>query len=235
MNAPELEFLIANARALHETLRGMADFRKFPALLDCPEPEVQSYLDHVVAAVRDARALNEKIIEALESAPPEATADSVAAPIQDQPEEPRSITPEPLEQITMANPTGMREVVLVAESSARILQEVEEALTDYDFRVISVQDGFEAIATYGRVWTAIDLVVLDFDLPGLSGELIFEELLAINPHAAVVVSSGASAPEKGKFHQMLARGLSGFLPKPFERERLLRQIESILRRRPARP
>ncbi len=232
MNASEIEDALASARALNETLRGMADFRRFPALLDRTELEIQAFLDHVVIAIRDARMLNAKVIERLESTVEELTAEPPPPPPIEAPEAPRHYEPpSSIEQITMANPTGMREVVLVAESSVAVLQEVENILTQEDFRVISVRDGFEAISTYGRLWTAIDLVMLDFDLPSLSGELVFEELLAINPHVAVVVSSGFSAPEKGKLHQMLARGLSGFLPKPYERERLIRQIQSVLAHR----
>lgn len=239
MNAEEIRSALDDARSLHETLRGMADFRRFPALLDRTEPEVHAFLDHVVAAVRDARSLNEKVINRLEMTVEELTVEALPEVVE-APEAPRRYQPPTsLEQITMANPTGMREVVLVAESSASVLEEVEGFLTEEDYRVISVRDGFEAVATYGRLWTAIDLVMLDFDLPGLSGELVFEELLAINPHVAVVVISGFSAPEKGKFHQMLARGLSAFLPKPFERERLIRQIQSVMAHRqapgPSRP
>lgn len=231
MNAEEIGAILARARLLHETLRAMADFRQFPALLDRTEPEVQAFLDHVVASVRDARSLNANVIDRLTLTLEELTAEP-PPPAVEAPEPPRHFQPPTsLEQITMANPTGMREVVLVAESSAAVLQEVENFLTEEDYRVISVRDGFEAISTYGRLWTAIDLVMVDFDLPGLSGELVFEELLAINPQVAVVISSGSSAPEKGKFHQMLTRGLSGFLPRPFERERLIRQIQSVLAHR----
>lgn len=239
MTAAEIESLLASAQALQETLRRLADFRAFPTLLDQTEPEVQAFLDHVVAAVRDARELNGEVLAGLEQAFAEATTEpepeAAEAPAGDEPEPPRHYEPPAsIEQITMANPTGLREVVLIAESSPEVLQAAEDILTEEDYRVISVRDGFEAIATYGRLWTAIDLVMLDFDLPGLSGELVFEELLAINPKVAVVVSSGFSAPEKGKFHQMLARGLAGFAPKPFERERLIRQIQSILAHRQTR-
>ena len=233
MNPHDLTPLLADARSLQELLRSLADFRRFPTLIDHQEPAVQDYLDHVVTAVRDARALNGRIVAVLESEFESLTAEPPPS-VEEEPPVPRRIEPpSSIEQITMANPTGQRELVLVAESSAAVLQEVENILTEEDFRVISVRDGFQAVSTYSRLWTAVDLVMLDFDLPGLSGELVFEELLAINPQAAVVVSSGFSLPEKGKFHQMLARGLSGFLPRPFERERLIRQIQSVLAHRQA--
>ena len=94
----------------------------------------------------------------------------------------------------MANPTGMRELMLVADHDAASLHEIETMLTDEDYRVLSVRDAFEAISIYARLWAAIDLVVLDFSMPMMSGELIFDELQAINPNVAVVISSGFLAP-----------------------------------------
>ena len=67
-------------------------------------------------------------------------------------------------------------------------------------------------------------------MPGLSGDLMFDELQAINPGVAAVVSGGYTHPDK--LSQMLTRGLSGFLPKPFTREKLIRQIQTVLAHRP---
>ena len=124
----------------------------------------------------------------------------------------------------------MRELFLVADHDAAALHEIETMLTDEDYRVLSVRDAFEAISIYARLWAAIDLVVLDFSMPMMSGELIFDELQAINPNVAVVISSGFTHPEK--LSQMLGRGLSGFLPKPYNREKLIPQIKQVLAHRP---
>ena len=130
----------------------------------------------------------------------------------------------------MANPTGMREVVLVADHDTGTLGEIERILTDEDYRVLSVRDAFEAIAIYARLWAAIDLVVLDFSMPGMNGDLIFDELQAINPKVAAVVTGGFTDP--AKLNQMLSQGLKGYLPKPSEREKFLRQIQQVLAHRP---
>ena len=133
----------------------------------------------------------------------------------------------------MANPTGMREVVLVADHDPETLQATETMLTDEDYRVLSVRDAFEAVSIYARLWAAIDLVVLDFSMPGLSGDLIFDELQAINPNVAAVISGGYTHPDK--LSQMLGRGLSGFLPKPFTREKLIQQLQTVLAHRRRAP
>ena len=144
-------------------------------------------------------------------------------------EAPKPVAPPRLESIIMANPTGMKELILIADHEARVLRQTENILTDDDFRVITARDGFEAIALYNRLWTAIDLVILDFALPGMAGDLIFDELLGINPNVACVVSSGFHQP--AKLSAMLAKGLCGFLPKPYDGEKLLRQVQAVLAHR----
>ena len=54
-------------------------------------------------------------------------------------------------------------------------------------------------------------------MPGMNGDLIFDELLAINPKVAAVVSGGFTDP--AKLNQMLGQGLKGYLPKPAEKEK----------------
>ncbi len=243
MLAPEeLEWLANAMREIDGLLRGMADFRQFPDLIQRDDARLEALLDHVVTSVRDARLLSARAIERLDDA-----RQTLAEEAREEDEASRrreaalAVAGEPapiptvqppanIEQITMANPTGMREVVLVADHDAGSLHEIETMLTDEDYRVLSVRDAFEAISIYARLWAAIDLVILDFSMPGMSGDLIFDELQAINPNVAAVVSGGYTHPDK--LNQMLGRGLSGFLPKPFEQERFIRQIEQVLAHRP---
>ena len=145
------------------------------------------------------------------------------------PEPPKPLPPPRLDSIIMGNPTGMKELILIADHEARIVRQTENILTDDDYRVITARDGFEAISLYSRLWTAIDLVILDFALPGMAGDLIFDELRGINPNVACVVSSGFHQP--AKLSAMLAKGLCGFLPKPYDGEKLLRQVQAVLAHR----
>ena len=244
LSAKELEWLAATLGNIDALLRGMADFSQFSDLLNRDDPRLDALLDHVVAGVRDARQLSGKAVERLDDALADMAEDArhseeaarqQAAAAEATPAAPPPVRtvrpPENIEQITMANPTGMREVVLVADHHAGSLQEIETMLTDEDYRVLSVQDAFEAISIYARLWAAIDLVVLDFSMPGMSGDLIFDELQAINPNVAAVVSGGFTHPDK--LNQMLGQGLSGFLPtKPFEKDKFIRQIQQVLAHRP---
>ncbi len=220
-------------------LAGLANFGDFQGLLTDDDPQVQGLVERTVISVRAARALTADLLAEIAAADSAATAlaDTASMVAAGSPEPvvapapvPIVRPPEHLEQITMANPTGMRELILIADHNQADLAEMERMLTDEDYRVLSVRDGFETISIYARLWAAIDLVILDFSLPGMAGDLVFDELQAINPKVAAVVSSGFTHPDKLK--QMLGQGLSGFLPKPYERERLIRQITQVLAHRP---
>lgn len=225
----------AKLRNIDDLLRGMADFREYPELLVRDDATLQRFLEHVVHGVQDARTLSMQAIRRLEDAQQaghEEARLATEAAANPAPEPEPLVTVRPpanMEQIFMANPTGMREVVLVADHDSESLAAVETMLTDEDYRVLSVRDAFEAISIYARLWAAIDLVILDFSMPGLSGDLIFDELQAINPNVAAVISGGYTHPEK--LSEMLKRGLSGFLPKPFSRDKLIRQIQQVIAHR----
>ncbi len=238
LSIQDAEWLQVALKEIDGLLRGMADFRPYNDLVNRDDPRLQGLLEHIVTTVRDARVLNSKALTRLDDAHRAALEEArLAEEAAARPPEPVVAPPLPtvrpptqMEQITMANPTGMHELVLIADHDAASLHEIETMLTDEDYRVLSVRDAFEAISIYARLWAAIDLVVLDFSMPMMSGELIFDELQAINPHVAVVISSGFSHPEK--LSQMLARGLSGFLPKPYNREKLILQLKQVLAHRP---
>ena len=244
MLSPEaLNHLRVSLAELDGLLAGLTDFRPFPDLLTDDDPQVQGMVERTILTVREARDLTAQLhaglgaldVAALTAVPARGETSLPVGPEADEmaPADMATtiVPPAHLEQITMANPTGMRELILIADHDGAGLAEMEGMLTAEDYRVLSVRDGFEAISIYARLWAAIDLVILDFSLPGMSGDLVFDELQAINPKVAAVVSSGFTHPDKLK--QMLAQGLSGFLPKPYERGRLLRQIQQVLAHRPA--
>ena len=239
LSSEELEWLKVALKETDDLLRGMSDFRRYPDLLNRLDPQVEALLEHVVNSVRDARLINSKALARIEDARSEAAelarqaAEEEARQIREpEPPPPPRLYQPPADQqqIYMANPTGMREAVLVADHNPQSLEEIEHILTEDDYRVITVRDAFEAISIYARLWAAIDLVVLDFNMPGMNGDLIFDELQAINPKVAAVLTGSFTEP--AKVNQMLSQGLKGFLPKPSEREKFLRQIQQVLAHRP---
>jgi CheY-like chemotaxis protein len=128
--------------------------------------------------------------------------------------------------IKVLNEKGNRELILFVEDEREVAELAAEMLTDEGYRVILARDGFEALKIYQQISKKVGLVILDFFLPVMDGDAVFDELCALNPDVAVVLSSGFG--EQSKLGSMLARGLRGFIPKPYSREKLLSQVRSIL-------
>lgn len=129
-------------------------------------------------------------------------------------------------EIKVHNPKGNREYVLLIDDDAEIRELAAEMLVEEGYKLILASDGFEALDIYRKIGSQIELVILDFFLPVLDGDAVFDELRAINPKINVVLSSGFA--EQDKVSAMLAQGLGGFIPKPYTREKLLGQVRTAL-------
>jgi CheY-like chemotaxis protein len=128
--------------------------------------------------------------------------------------------------VRIKNPNGSGEYLLLIEDEPDVADLASEMLAEEGYRVVIAHDGFEALKIYERMGKQIGLVILDYFLPVIDGDAVFEELRSINPKVNVVLSSGFA--EQSKIASMLAQGLRGFIPKPYSREKLLEQVRSTL-------
>lgn len=128
--------------------------------------------------------------------------------------------------IPVKNPNGAREYLLLIDDEPEIAELASEMLAEEGYKVIVAKDGFEALKIFQCVHRQIGLVILDYFLPVMDGDAVFEELKALNPNVNVVLSSGFA--EQNKIGAMLAQGLRGFIPKPYTRAKLLEQVRSTL-------
>lgn len=129
-------------------------------------------------------------------------------------------------EVKVFNPSGTLELVMVVDDEEFISFLAQRLLTDEGYRVITARDGFQAVEMYRKLGDQIALVILDFTMPVMDGADVFAELQEIDPKVPVVLSSGFA--EQGRLQTMLARGLRGFIPKPYTHQKLLSQVRSIL-------
>ena len=128
--------------------------------------------------------------------------------------------------VRVKNPQGAREYLLLIEDEPDVADLASEMLAEEGYRVVIAHDGFEALKIYERMKQEIGLVILDYFLPVIDGDAVFEELRTLNPSVNVVLSSGFA--EQTKIASMLSQGLRGFIPKPYSRDKLLEQVQSTL-------
>jgi CheY-like chemotaxis protein len=123
--------------------------------------------------------------------------------------------------------TGGPETILVAEDDGAIRTLLHLLLEDDGYTVLSAPTPAEAIALANHHPGAIDLIVSDMVMPGLSGPELAERIRHQRPTTRVLFTSGYSGDE------IVRRGLSPdipFIEKPFTSDALKRKVREALHR-----
>lgn len=74
-----------------------------------------------------------------------------------------------------------------------------------------------------------DLILLDYDMPGMSGKKTFELIKEDNDMADIPVVFLTAVAERDRIYEVLPSRPAGYILKPAERDRLLETIEDVLR------
>ncbi len=116
--------------------------------------------------------------------------------------------------------------ILVADDEDDVREVVGAMLRSFGYRVIEARNGAEALDLFRKRFHEIDLVLLDMMMPGMTGDRAFDEMRRISPGVKGLLASGFD--ESGRIREIVDRGFSGFLPKPFRRNELGRMVEEAL-------
>jgi two-component system, cell cycle sensor histidine kinase and response regulator CckA len=87
-------------------------------------------------------------------------------------------------------------------------------------------DGIEAVEYFRKNYPTIDVVILDMNMPKMSGLLCFRSLKNINPHVKVIVSSGYGENEDRT--AMRDEGVGVFMQKPYNTASLAKKIKELI-------
>lgn len=119
------------------------------------------------------------------------------------------------------NDTGAPPQVLAIDDERDILDIVKTCLESEGFQVHTASGPREGLDFYEKNWRDIRLVLLDYLMPEMTGDLVFESLKQINPDVRVLL---LTACEDHVAHRMFANGLRGYLQKPFFLEDLIERV-----------
>ena len=115
--------------------------------------------------------------------------------------------------------------ILVADDDCAIRGMIELILRSERFEVTTARDGYDAIELF-RCGT-FSLVILDWQMPGLSGDVL-DELSTIRPGTkAIVVSADSPLQVRRAFS---GRNMLMLLPKPFKPNDLVDAVKLALAR-----
>jgi CheY-like chemotaxis protein len=112
--------------------------------------------------------------------------------------------------------------ILVVDDEPTIRALVIAVLEQEGNATLDAADGHAALAALAQIDP--DLVLMDVMMPGLDGHAVYQAMRA-DPRGRgipVILMSAAADPAQ------LPRGIAGFLPKPFDLDRLLTLVAGVL-------
>lgn len=124
-------------------------------------------------------------------------------------------------------PLGHGEMVLVVDDEDAIREITKGTLESFGYRVITANDGTEAVALYAQHRDEVKVVITDMVMPFMDGPVTIRALQKIDPQVRIIASSGLT--ESGKAHELLKLGIHIFLQKPYTAEKLLNALAEIIR------
>ena len=114
--------------------------------------------------------------------------------------------------------------ILVVDDEADICKLLTQLLSNLGFQAEYALNGKSALQKF-TVFEP-DLVLLDINMPEMTGKACAEEIIKLNPKAKIVMMSGYEMSSISEKHQKL---IKGFLTKPINAEELLNQLDKVLK------
>jgi len=133
---------------------------------------------------------------------------------------------EPLSATRQEAPIGGTETILLAEDEKAVRELVVAVLTGLGYRVMTANNGEEAVALFEEHESEIDLILSDTIMPKLGGKELFETVHRRKPNLKFVFMSGYNLDTVGEGG--LPVNDVDFLQKPFSPVVLGRKIREVL-------
>ncbi|HEX7575845.1 MAG TPA: ATP-binding protein, partial [Candidatus Methanoperedens sp.] len=141
---------------------------------------------------------------------------------------PAITTPETLkeEEKQLELPAGHGESILVVDDEDPIREVTKKTLETHGYRVITANDGKEAVRLYLKYREKIKLVLMDLMMPIMDGSTSIRELHKISPELKIIAVSGLT--EKDIIANVYETYIHAFLSKPYTTEKLLNTIYDVI-------
>jgi len=118
-------------------------------------------------------------------------------------------------------PVSPQKLVLAIDDEPEILEILTQCLESEGFQVLAAGGPKVGLDVYERRWQEIGLVLLDYLMPDLTGDVVFECLQRINPDVRVILLTGCDDQVARK---MFEAGLRGYIQKPFYIDDLVQRV-----------
>lgn len=101
-----------------------------------------------------------------------------------------------------------------------------EILEECGYTAISAEDGIKGIELFEKNRDKISAVILDMNMPQISGKETFLKLKELSPEIKVLLGSGFREDEE--VHKLLSLSATGFIQKPYTLVQLAQKMHAII-------
>jgi len=136
-----------------------------------------------------------------------------------------SVHPEVIKTIEPGSRDGL---ILVIDDEEDVRNTVKVMLETCGYKTYIPDDYIDGMNFFENNYKDIDVVILDFSMPGCTGREIFLDMIKIKPDVKVLLSSGFGLDERTT--PLLDLGIKDFLKKPYTFEQLVNTLDRILLR-----
>jgi two-component system, cell cycle sensor histidine kinase and response regulator CckA len=124
---------------------------------------------------------------------------------------------------------GNGETILVVDDEANVRDVSRSVLTALNFKVLTASDGTAALIQVAEKRAELRVVITDLHMPHMDGLTFVRVLKHMLPEAGIIVTSGRF--EEREANEFKALEVSALLDKPFNQQKLLETLKSILQKK----
>jgi PAS domain S-box-containing protein len=133
--------------------------------------------------------------------------------------------PAPVAAINEDFKTG-KEKILFVDDEESLVEIVTQILERLGYQVEATTNPFEALEIFSANSDKFDLVITDLTMPGMTGDKLVKEILAIRPEMPIILCSGFSDQVDGGKAKEL--GIRAFIMKPVVIRKMAGTIRTVL-------
>jgi CheY-like chemotaxis protein len=113
------------------------------------------------------------------------------------------------------------ETILMVDDENLLLTMGETILGEYGYKILTANNGQDALGILSRADAKVDLVVTDLVMPGMGGRELVERIRQLAPPVKILCTSGYVMPD-GK------QSATAYLQKPFTSDELVAKVKNVL-------
>lgn len=123
-------------------------------------------------------------------------------------------------------PTGHGELILAVDDEAAVREIVKATLEANGYRVVTADDGTQAVARFVEHLSEVQLLLTDIQMPHMDGMATIRALRNIRPDLRVIAASGLTTHQQAL--KVTGINVQGFIAKPFTAASLLLAVDAAL-------